>query len=541
MSKKTIYAADCETNPFDGTVNITPFIWGICDGRNYWEFDTTEQFVEFVSGLDGIVYAHNGGKFDWHFLLDYINPYEEITVISGRLAKFHIGDCEFRDSFNIIPVGLGAYQKDVIDYNIFTPEERVKPENDKKIRKYLKSDCKYLYDMVHAYIEEYGLNLTQAGTAFKQWKEISGISPDPTDADFYAEMSQFYYGGRVESFKKGIFNAPLKVIDINSAYPFAMMAQHPFSPFYNNSTELPDSDDKISRAFITMTARGLGAFPYRDKNGLSFPNDGEIREFSITGWEYLAARRTGALKDVTIINVKTCAGAIDFVDYINKFFALKQDADNRLAIDPDDSQAKIDRLFAKLFLNSLYGKWASNPENYNHFCIVPENNVHAFMVTGLSASDDREWLPSGILGSRRIMCADLEPDEMNYYNVATAASITGFVRAYMWESMQKCSNVYYCDTDSIICEATGDLELHPSKLGAWDVEAVGDFGAFAGKKLYAVRKDNGKYKIASKGARLTPDEIISVAKGETVQYNSLAPTFSAKNGRSITKRKIKMT
>ena len=36
----------------------------------------------------------------------------------------------------------------------------------------------------------------------------------------------------------------------------------------------------------------------------------------------------------------------------------------------------------------------------------------------------------------------------SFYNVATAASITGFVRAFMWRAICDSEEPLYCDTDS---------------------------------------------------------------------------------------------
>ena len=84
--------------------------------------------IVFLQDKDVICYAHNGGKFDWHYITPYIDDYEPLTIIAGRLAKFTIGDCEFRDSYNIIPAPLSAYKKDDVDYNIFEKDGSHSPD-----------------------------------------------------------------------------------------------------------------------------------------------------------------------------------------------------------------------------------------------------------------------------------------------------------------------------------------------------------------------------------------------------------------------------
>src|SRR5512147_708036 len=93
--EKVIAVADCETDPFDGVTIPEPFIWGYYDGTHYEEFTNTDDFIRYIYTLgDTILYAHNGGKFDWYFILDYIDDFSKVMIINGRLSKFKIGDVE---------------------------------------------------------------------------------------------------------------------------------------------------------------------------------------------------------------------------------------------------------------------------------------------------------------------------------------------------------------------------------------------------------------------------------------------------------------
>ena len=153
--EKVIAVADCETDPFDGHIIPSPFLWGYYDGTNYEEFTTTDKFIEFIYTLPPtILYAHNGGKFDWHFILDYIEDLEKVMIINGRLAKFTIGEVEFRDSMNILPVSLKKMQKDEFDYNKMKADVRHKYMAE--IKRYLYHDCLYLYQYVTGFIDDPG-------------------------------------------------------------------------------------------------------------------------------------------------------------------------------------------------------------------------------------------------------------------------------------------------------------------------------------------------------------------------------------------------
>jgi hypothetical protein len=123
--------------------------------------------------------------------------------------------------------------------------------------------------------------------------------------------------------------------------------------------------------------------------------------------------------------------------------------------------------------------------------------------------------------------------------VATGASITGFQRAQMMGAINEVDQPYYCDTDSIVCRSKGTLNIGTG-LGEWKQECTCDYGAIAGKKLYAFRQSTKGYKIASKGVRLTAQEIIKIAKGQTVLAENIAPTFSINKQPTFINRTIKM-
>lgn len=520
---RDIWIADAETDPFEHGAVIRPFLWGMYNGTEYHEFTDTEAFLAFVETLgEVIIYAHNGGKFDWHFLLHKLEEFSPIMIIAGRLAKFKIGEAEFRDSYNILPAPLSAYKKDEIDYTIFRKRYRTIPANWQKIREYLRGDCLYLYEMVSEFIRRYGLNLTFASAAMKQWQKIENIEAPSTTADFYNEFAPYYYGGRVECFHLGRIETPFRVIDINSAYPFAMKHVHPYGETWSESSTLP-TGDSLNRAFITLEAPSKGAFPFRMPDGsLEFPNDGETREFSITGWEFVAALETGALPVYDIKRVLTLPLTIRFDGYINHFFALKSDA--------KASGDTLGYIFAKFFLNGLYGKFAANPEKYSEYIICDKTLISGAMLHGYEFYAE--------LGPWALMARDLDETRQRFYNLAVGASITGFVRAYLYRAIRQCKGVLYCDTDSIACVGTGGLDLDAERLGAWDCEAECDSGGIAGKKLYAFRRIDGSYKTASKGVRLSAADILRIADGENVTYRSEAPTFSAFRGERYITRNI---
>lgn len=561
--EKVIAVADCETDPFDGVTIVQPFIWGYYDGKNYEEFRTTEAFMKFIYTLpETILYAHNGGKFDWMFILDYIDDFEKVMIINGRLSKFKIGDVEFRDSMNILPVSLKKMQKDEFDYNKMKVE--VREQFMDEIKMYLYHDCKYLHDYVSKFIEQYGLHLTQAAAAMKIWQDMTNVTaPNDGGGKIYEQFKQFYYGGRCEAFYSGTFDYEVAVYDINSAYPFAMLSEHPISLSYaeRNNRKCKGQDESISGdCFVILSCISRGCFPFRANDGsLIFPDDNEVRRYFVSGWEYIVAWETNAISSVKHESVFQFDELIDFKEYIEYFYKQRQEA-KALNDNAND-------LFAKILMNSLYGKFGSNPDNYNSFMIVDggiftdeglcENPVETARGNDMPLKNRGSWQFAGQIGSRFLAQQPIVEESKRWYNVGTAASITGYVRAMVWRAKNSSHNVLYCDTDSMVVQKVAkDLPIG-NNLGQWKHE--GDFkrGAIAGKKMYALEYSDAYYKklmqkakagesvpktkVATKGARLDYDQVEAVSLGQIIEYKPQAPTFSVHHEPRFTSRKIKKT
>jgi hypothetical protein len=88
MGKRKLLVIDFETDPFLHDRLPIPFAWGAYDGDNYWHdwipraWETprlcARTLVDFLKaqaaeGISYIIYAHNGGKFDFLFFLDELD------------------------------------------------------------------------------------------------------------------------------------------------------------------------------------------------------------------------------------------------------------------------------------------------------------------------------------------------------------------------------------------------------------------------------------------------------------------------------------
>lgn len=564
--KKTyrIGAIDCETDPFEPGVFIQPFLWGVLlDDGDYREFETVAALVEWLQAQTEplILYAHNGGKFDYHFLRSDIESDSPISVIAGRLARCRIGEVELRDSLNLFgQTRLADFSKEEIDYRLM--RKGVRHLHMPEIRKYLKSDCVNLLTLVTKFLERYGMQFTQAGASMKYWQKHyapkqpdgRGYIPKQSAAQF-CEYSPFFFGGRVQCFASGYAKKDFSVIDINSAYPRAMMDGHPYEPTGLVTSRLPANESAIPQCLIELDAVSRGALPMRIADGsLFFPEDEtKVRRYFTTGWELIAGLETGTLKVDRIVRVHQFGTPVNFAHYIEHFFNERANA--KLAGD------KAGDIFAKIFMNSLYGKWAANPTRYEEFMLSMRG------TDAYARWESQGYLDEGAWGGRQMMRRPVPLEKHRYYNIATAASITGWVRAFLWRSLLKCEGALYCDTDSIAAVDTSALDTG-KKLGQWKLEATCDEYAIAGKKNYAFHiagaerplhvkrqkplddpatRDEWEklrkcWKIASKGSDLSPGEMIRAAQGEEIINRASVPNFSIhRNEFSFIDRKVRNT
>ncbi len=538
---------DCETDPFEPGMIVEPFLWGIyLWDRSYYEFETVQQVVDFVAEREVVLYAHNGGKFDYHFLRNHIEADDPISIIAGRVARCKIGLCELRDSLNLFgQTRLADFSKKEIDYRKLRRD--VRHLHMPEIREYLRYDCESLFALVSQFIDSYGMQFTQAGAAMKYWRKHYApkqFIPSSSGA-FYDRFSPFYYGGRVQCFASGHAREDFSVVDINSAYPRAMLDKHAYDTAPITLSHLPQ-ENLIPQALIELDAVSKGALPLRAADGsLFFPEDEkQVRRYCTTGWEYLAGVETGTLIPHKIHAVHLFGEPVDFTGYVEHFYNLRKQA--------KAAEDKAQDIFAKIFMNGLYGKFASNPAKYQEFVLSePDSEAYKKWIEA-GYQDQGDW------GGRAMLIRPLPASKHRYYNIVTGASITGWVRAYLWRSLLKVQNPLYCDTDSIAAKGVADLDTG-ANLGQWKIEAECDEYAIFGKKGYAFhikqgadckgdprplhvkrqmplsasdeqretwKQDLKKWKLACKGSDLTPQEIIGAATGKTIMNLAQVPNYS---------------
>lgn len=523
--RKPIYTGDLETDPFLYGRLPEAFCAGLYDGATFhstWGADCVEQFLELIYKLQpGIIYFHNGGRFDFFFFLKHLCE-QDIKIVNGRILKAKIrcatGWHELRDSYAILPVPLAAYKKDEIDYKLF--ERNKREQHKEKILHYLGGDCRYLHELVTAFTDEFGVKLTIGSTAMCELKKIHAFENlgAITDAEL---RSLYYYGGRVQCFEQGIIPGNWKVYDVNSMYPAAMRN-------YLHPLGMPDADStkiKSTTCFLSVEGVNYGAFPQRTKDGgLRFDVERGIFHISIHEFE--------TANDLGLFDTKRIHRCINFRDrgtfatFVDTFYEKRNHAKTM-----GDSTRS---LFYKLLLNSAYGKFSQNCAKFFDYKITTgsTNPGKPWKVESIHAGIKSEPMGYIIWKKRSKM--------KTYYNVATGASITGAARSMLMRGIANSERPIYCDTDSIICENL-DGVLDDKILGAWKTEAEASLACIAGKKLYALFDNlDNCVKKAHKGVNISADDIRGICCGNVVQTYRDAPSYKLSGAAKFIERKVRM-
>ena len=543
---KPIAVIDFETDPFKWERVPKPFcvqFYSDTQTQVFWGDDCGEQLLAFLSSLrtPHLIYAHNGGKFDYHFLLGHIQ--DPCLIIKNRIVRSYIGIHEMRDSFAILPVALTEFgEKLKVDYRHFEKECREKYKDE--ILEYLYMDCLSLYRAVTAFIDRYGRRLTIGGTAIKELQKLHPFESQGSRND--ETFRPYYMGGRVQCFKGGNLRGPWKLVDVNSMYPYAMANfNHPINGRYEASSTLPDDWERPF--FITFRGSNRGALPVITDEGLSFTQ--EYGVFKTCSHELRTALKYGL---VTIDEILECWVAVEYTrfdTFVAEHSRLKEEAKRRGDI--------LTYVFEKLLMNSAYGRAGINPENFEDWLVHTDfGNEEALYAA--------KYKPQADFGVIELWSRPAPIKERDYCDVAIAASITSAARSLLLEGLQQAEEPVYCDTDSIICrDFHGDVDKY--RLGAWDLELEADSIAIAGKKLYALFHSGPCYdfkckysldpdpdakakcktvrcaKLASKGGSLSGEDIAALCNGKSILYENPAPNFSLHKKPSFVPRHFRAT
>lgn len=462
------------------------------------KLESNNQYIEYLlSQIDKpIVYAHNGGAYDFLFIMDYIKDNPKIKVskfvlINGKIISFKIKfngkSITFKDSYAILPSSLYNLTK---SFDVKHKKLRLDYElgiKDNRFNEYFRNDLIGLYEV----LIESGLThkLTIASNSINIFKneyyKYGTFSRNSDKIDNFFRLA--YKGGRVELIKT--YGEGLYYYDINSLYPYVMQ-QYQYPLIQRNNYELTkeyipnicgiyECNVKLDYIYIPLlhtTLNNKMIYPYGTFKG--YYTNREIEKALKLGYEI------EVIKGYTFNNTEYI-----FKDYVDYYYNIKKNNEG--------SKKEI----AKLLLNSLYGKFGQK-RNMIKYSINPIKNIK-----------NNEFLT--IFNNMGISKTKSYNFYSNFLHSEISALITANARLKLYELIERAgmNNVYYYDTDSIITS----YQLNTSaNLG--DIKKVANIDEFIGisAKLYAYKNKDGIH-ITAKGfniSELKYNDFLDAHKGD---------------------------
>ncbi len=483
------------TDPHDCRVWLWA-ITGVMDDEFEWG-TSIDTFMKYLEDKTCYIWFHNLA-FDGSFVIDWLlrNGFEHVkdsprpgqfTTLISAMGKFYSIDIhwqkncrtEMRDSLKKLPMTASAVSKafdldeskGIIDYAKPRPVGYVPDENELE---YVRNDVVIIARAMKIQIAAGLTALTVGSDALREYKNIMGKSTFerlfpilPKEAD--TDIRKAYRGGFTYAdprYSKRVLGTGA-VYDVNSLYPAVMYKEVlPYGePMWLNGAPKEIEGYPLYILSVTMTAKlKRHKIPCIQIKGYNIFSATEYQRSIDEPVTLVCTSVDWALwNEQYDITVHSYNGTWYFMGqtgmfngYIDKWSAIKANSTGGM------------RTIAKLQLNSLYGKFATNPNVTPKIPILEHDRV-------------------------RLVLGDDEEREPVY--TAMGAFITAYARDFTIRAAQlHYFRFAYADTDSLHLVGTDPvkLEVHPNKLGAWKHEYNFTEAFFMRAKGYTERHENGE-------------------------------------------------
>lgn len=476
--------------------------WGMADVANPMYEDVEignniDDFMDRISQVNSNCYFHNL-KFDGHFIMYWLftHGYEHIegkdlydnktfkTLISD-MGKFYAitvkwengYTTEFRDSVKKLPMTVRRVaesfelemSKGDIDYELYRPvgHKLTKFEDD-----YLRRDVSIMAQAMKVVIDSGMKKLTVASDAMNEFKQLNGLAHfnklfPVLSTEIDREIRRAYRGGFTYADPRttGRVVRGGLVLDVNSLYPSVMKNYLiPYGqPLFKRGEVEPTEDRPLVIFSVTFTAKlkkdHIPCIQIKGNN--MFLGTEYLREIDepttmmVTNvdWELYNEHY-----DIDIIaygggwRFRAARGMFD--TYIDKWSEIKA------------KEKGGKREVAKLHLNSLYGKFASNPNVTSKIPVFEDGIVK--LKRGNPETRDPVYTAAGVFITAYARNITIRSAQANYESFA------------------------YADTDSLhLLRDTipESIEVHKTKLGAWKHEYNFNAAYYIRAKAYLERKE----------------------------------------------------
>jgi len=479
--------------------------------------NSIDAFFEWLKDKNTVCYFHNL-KFDGEFILSYLlrNGYRysnsrepktfdtlitdtgiwySVTVIFEKKNKKY-KKVAFYDSLKKLPFKVATISKAFnlddekleIDYDAYrAPDHELTDEE----RRYIVNDCRIVAAALKIQFSKGLTKMTNASDALNGYKAIidkknfERLFPTfPVELD--TNIRRAYKGGFVYLNPKYTNARGLQgiTLDVNSLYPSVMydsLLPYGYPIFFEGK---PNPDEKYNLFVVRVLAR----FKVKEnfiptiqlKNSNRFVQTEYITDSDVYD-------EKGILNDDPVELVLTSVDLALFLDHYDiKFIkyldGFKFKCKMGLFKDYIDYWGNIkattkgaERQLAKLMLNSLYGKFATNPKASTKFSVVDRDGV----VHHVANTEE----------NRKLYRADIREDELrDPVYTAMGAFITAYARNKTIRAAQAVYDRFiYADTDSLHLigfEIPDGIEVHPTKLGAWAHEGTFTDSMYIRAKTY---------------------------------------------------------
>lgn len=497
-SRKSKYVADFETTTDPNDCRVWGY--GLCDislEPSVTVGTTIDDFMEIISREDCDVYFHNL-KFDGRFILDWLfrQGYEHTTAKRVRSGEFSTlissmnqfysitvtyyngVTVKFLDSAKKLPMSVEkiaeAFNLDIIkgeiDYHAPRPVDHALTAEEIA---YIQNDVLIVARALYRQFQTGMTRMTvgadslydfKKGIGVKYFQRMYPVLPESMDS----EIRQAYRGGFTypDDRIKGKRVGGGSVYDVNSLYPF-IMRERPLP--YGLPDYFPAMPPDMDKQFIvSITLAGsvkANHIPCIQIKKSSLFNSREyIREINEPVTLVCTSVDLDLWQRHYDLDILSWNGGYSFRsntgvfnEFIDKWMQVKKEHTGGL------------RAIAKLQLNSLYGKFATNPD-----------------VTGK--------VP--VFEDDLVRLVDGEPETRDPVYTAVGCFITAHAREYTISAAQANYDTFaYADTDSLHLLTTDPpvgVTVDPDELGAWKHEYDFTEATFIRAKQYLEQKTNGE-------------------------------------------------
>lgn len=440
------------------------------------KFDGT--FILFWLLTHGYEYRPHGGPNQvgtFKCLIDGMGKFFSITV---RWNNGHT--TEFRDSVKKLPMTVRRVAtsfkmeegKGDIDYDKPRPAGYVPTAEEWD---YLRRDVTIVATAMAQVIANGMTKLTVASDAMTEYKRLVNsksfqLAFPVLSPELDAEIRRAYRGGftyRDPRFGGCITRSGI-VLDVNSLYPSIMMNRIlPYGePQFVDGKVDPTKERPLTVFSITFTAKiKPDHIPCIQIKGSSMFGETEyLTDISEPTTLMMTNVDFDLYNDHYDINVIAYGGGWRFKatrgmfdTYIQKWAKVKENS------------VGGQREIAKLFMNGLYGKFATNPTVTGKYPVLEDGAVR--LKSAPDETRDPVYTPVGVFITSFARDLTIRAAQANYATFA------------------------YADTDSLHLlqdHEPEDIEVHPTKMGAWKVEYHFDSAYYIRPKAYLERKIDKK-------------------------------------------------